>query len=127
MTSFNGTTWIDKSGKGGSTTLVNVVERADSPNNFGTACGMTYLSGSSTSSSIVFNTAALSAPYSVCTVSRYQPGGVSGRIFSTTSANWLHGHYNNRTGPVWMGTYWNTLTDANGPVNNPAIPHWSWV
>ena len=131
MASYNAaaSVWRDKSGfASGRTATLSGVSLANST--AGTAssiCPLSYLTGAPTSS-ISFNMPPLlSAPISICTVSRFT-GGSSARVFQSTSAvgtnNWLHGHWNTYAGVV---SYNGWVVGPGPAVSVPTSASWVFM
>lgn len=96
--------------------------RGDNPSNDGT--DTVSLLGDTQTHKLTFK-GLIARTWSLCTTTRYTPGGSRGRIFSGLRTNWLHGHWGGRRQVAyydgWMtynsrgGTYdWVILCSKNG-------------
>ena len=120
MSSYSGT-WADKTGSSGRSASLSGVTLANQTSGAnGATCSFPYLTGTP-SSSIVFTMPAPGSAYSLCTVSVYPTGGTTQRIFQSTAANWLQGHWHGSAGVAYFGV-WNIGSDTPSalvlPLNN---------
>jgi len=84
----------------------------------GAAASVPYISGITTTT-MLWPSGSIPTNFTICSITRYT-GGNNGRILTSNTGNWLHGHHNVKRGVA----YYNNVTKTSFNTNVGTLNNW---